>query len=317
VESNKNTIFSKSDNILSIEVTNDNLDKMTGSTNHNIEDLFNTMGNTKTDNLQSKYSQEVLTTSNNSEETEDHTENNNSESDLSTTPIIGELSQGVQYKTTQYHTEKNTGNIDLDTTLTTGQSVTRRPEVSIKTVGQETSLGISSSGEYLYKHTIDTTNQQKESKPTQKNIYQESDVTMQSNILSIKTSPDPKSPVSTENRITFSQAETEITLEIENDAKTGSNNQDPSTTASLASRPCECPTTSTTSKPSTTPGILTTSGTCICPDSMGGIREDETATNMPETTGRRRRRKEIEEMDLYVDNFDQKIIKKMPFLKFY
>ena len=38
---------------------------------------------------------------------------------------------------------------------------------------------------------------------------------------------------------------------------------------------------------------------------------------MPETTGKRRRRKEIEEMDLYVDNFDQKIIKKMPFLKFY
>merc|ERR1712179_708396 len=108
-----------------------------------------------------------------------------------------------------------------------------------------------------------------------------------------------------------------VTLEIENDAKTGSSNQDPSTTASLASTSCECPTTSTTSKQSTTPGILTTSGTCICPDSMGGIREEETATNMPETTGRKRRRKEIEEMDLYVDNFDQKIIKKMPFLKFY
>jgi hypothetical protein len=38
---------------------------------------------------------------------------------------------------------------------------------------------------------------------------------------------------------------------------------------------------------------------------------------MPEMKGRRRRRKEIEEMDLYVDNFDQKIMKKMPFLKFY
>jgi len=38
---------------------------------------------------------------------------------------------------------------------------------------------------------------------------------------------------------------------------------------------------------------------------------------MPETNGRRRRRREIEEMDLYVDDFDQKILKKMPFLKFY
>jgi hypothetical protein len=44
---------------------------------------------------------------------------------------------------------------------------------------------------------------------------------------------------------------------------------------------------------------------------------EETSTNMPEMKGRRRRRKEIDEMDLYVDNFDQKIMKKMPFLKFY
>jgi hypothetical protein len=38
---------------------------------------------------------------------------------------------------------------------------------------------------------------------------------------------------------------------------------------------------------------------------------------MPEMKGRRRKRKELEVMDLNVDNFDQKIMKKIPFLKFY
>jgi len=311
VDSIQNTIFSKSENVQSIEVTNNNLDKMTGSTKNTIKDQFSTtthMGNTKTDNLQSKYSQEVLTTSNNSEETEDQ-----SEPDLISTP----LSRGVPYETTQYHTEKNTGNIDIHKTLTTGQSVTRIPEVLPKTFSPETSQGKSGSEEYLGIQTLDATTQGRESKPTQKSLNQGSDVTLQPNTLSIKTSPNPKSSGNIEISETSPEAETGVTLEIENDAKTDLNNQDASTIASLASTPCQCPTTSTTSKQSTTPGILTTSGTCICPDSMGDIREEETATNMPETTGRRRRRKEIEEMDLYVDNFDQKIIKKMPFLKFY
>merc|ERR1719233_2645455 len=119
VDSIQNTNFSKFENVQSIEVTNDNLDKMTGSTKNTFKDQFNTithMGNTKTDNQQSKYSQEVLTTSNNSEETEDQSDNYNSESDLISTPIIGELSRGVPYKTTQYYTEKNTANKDIHKT---------------------------------------------------------------------------------------------------------------------------------------------------------------------------------------------------------
>ena len=78
---------------------------------------------------------------------------------------------------------------------------------------------------------------------------------------------------------------------------------------------------------------MTASGDCQCPIIPSDMQEgksiyalneptqksfaEETATNMPDTQGKRRRRKEIDEMDLYVDNFDQKILKKMPFLKFY
>ena len=45
----------------------------------------------------------------------------------------------------------------------------------------------------------------------------------------------------------------------------------------------------------------------------------ETATNMPHLggVGGGRRRREMEDMDLYVDTFDKKIAKKMPFLNFY
>ena len=57
----------------------------------------------------------------------------------------------------------------------------------------------------------------------------------------------------------------------------------------------------------------------------------ETATDLPVTSGGRRRwvlssklflisfclRREWDDDDLYVDDFDQKILKKMPFLKFY
>merc|ERR1711892_1527608 len=104
------------------------------------------------------------------------------------------------------------------------------------------------------------------------------------------------------------------TLAIDNDAKPSAIDKTPPQTTT-----CECPTTSTSSSTTqaTTPGILTTSGLCICPNSIDSSKEEETATNMPETKGRRRRRKEFEEMDLYVDKFDQKIMKKMPFLKFY
>merc|ERR1712106_948983 len=113
---------------------------------------------------------------------------------------------------------------------------------------------------------------------------------------------------------TTSGGENIKTLTIDNDAKPSAIDQTPPQTTT-----CECPTTSTSSSTTqvTTPGILTTSGLCICPNSIDSSKEEETATNMPETKGRRRRRKEYEEMDLYVDKFDQKIMKKMPFLKFY
>ena len=57
VDSIHNTNHAKTENMQFIDVTDDNFDKMTGSTNDNIKDLSNTirhMGNTKTDNLQSK-----------------------------------------------------------------------------------------------------------------------------------------------------------------------------------------------------------------------------------------------------------------------
>jgi len=87
---------------------------------------------------------------------------------------------------------------------------------------------------------------------------------------------------------------------------------------------CYCPTTqqptsepfTPTSRPTST-GTTTLSGRCICPGSVQSLAEEETATNMPKTDGKRRRRKEIEGMDLFVDGFDQKILKKMPFLGSY
>ena len=143
--------------------------------------------------------------------------------------------------------------------------------VSTKVFSQGTRLGISSSGEYVDKQTIDVANQGKESKPTQKIIiHQESAGSMTPKTLSTENtkSPDHKSSVIIENSKTSPTTETKDTLEIDNDANTGPNNLDSSTTASLPTTLCECPTTSTTSKQSTTPGIRTTSGTCICPDSI-------------------------------------------------
>jgi hypothetical protein len=57
-------------------------------------------------------------------------------------------------------------------------------------------------------------------------------------------------------------------LDIGNDAKTFYIDKDPtSTSTSTLNTPCVCPTISSlsTSTQSTTPGILTTSGSCICP----------------------------------------------------
>jgi len=87
---------------------------------------------------------------------------------------------------------------------------------------------------------------------------------------------------------------------------------------------CYCPTTQQPTSEPTTPtsrptatGTTTLSGRCLCPGSVQSLAEEETATNMPNTGGRRRRRKDIEGMDLFVDGFDQKILKKMPFLGSY
>jgi len=87
---------------------------------------------------------------------------------------------------------------------------------------------------------------------------------------------------------------------------------------------CYCPTTQQPTSEPTTPtsrptatGTTTLSGRCLCPGSVQSLAEEETATNMPNTGGKRRRRKDIEGMDLFVDGFDQKILKKMPFLGSY
>merc|ERR1712192_249798 len=82
-----------------------------------------------------------------------------------------------------------------------------------------------------------------------------------------------------------------------------------SVSSSTSTTPCICPSTTTT-------GTTTASGDCLCPDIILGPAEVETATDLPVTSGGRRRR-EWDDDDLYVDDFDQKILKKMPFLKFY
>ena len=63
-------------------------------------------------------------------------------------------------------------------------------------------------------------------------------------------------------------------LDIGNDAKTVDIYKDPSFTSPVTT-PCVCPTTSSlsTSTQSTTPGILTTSGSCVCPDITSSMVE--------------------------------------------
>merc|ERR1712192_253492 len=90
-----------------------------------------------------------------------------------------------------------------------------------------------------------------------------------------------------------------------------------SVSSSTSTTPCICPaTTNSFSTTTTTTGTTTASGDCLCPDIILGPAEVETATDLPVTSGGRRRR-EWDDDDLYVDDFDQKILKKMPFLKFY
>jgi len=92
----------------------------------------------------------------------------------------------------------------------------------------------------------------------------------------------------------------------------------PESVSSTSTTPCICPATTTSfgTTGSTTTGTTTASGDCLCPDIILGPAEVETATDLPVTSGGRRRR-EWDDDDLYVDDFDQKILKKMPFLKFY
>merc|ERR1711915_1130479 len=117
-------------------------------------------------------------------------------------------------------------------------------------------------------------------------------------------------PITQNSKLELSEAKTPISHEVDADEK--------ATTTDSRTTTCVCPSTTTSiTTTQITTGFVTVSGDCLCPIIPSDMLEEETATNMPDTQGKRRRRKEIDEMDLYVDNFDQKILKKMPFLKFY
>jgi len=106
-------------------------------------------------------------------------------------------------------------------------------------------------------------------------------------------------------------------IDKDNDQKTTMTQNRTSTTS------CICPTSGNTTIEAQTATSQTPTETtgsnfgCVCPDVLESLAEKETATDMPTARGRRRQRKEIEELDLFVDEFDEKILKKMPFLKFY
>lgn len=97
---------------------------------------------------------------------------------------------------------------------------------------------------------------------------------------------------------------------------------------------CICPPTSTqplheTTNMGTTPGSTTTTNGCICPNikseeespktstpsGLSSLSEVETSTQLPVIQKRRKRRQE-DDLDLSVDDFDQKLMKKMPFAKY-
>merc|ERR1711974_525046 len=67
----------------------------------------------------------------------------------------------------------------------------------------------------------------------------------------------------------------------------------PESVSSTSTTPCICPPTTTsfgTTGSTTMTGTTTASGDCLCPDIILGPAEVETATDLPVTSGGRRRR---------------------------
>lgn len=112
-------------------------------------------------------------------------------------------------------------------------------------------------------------------------------------------------------------AETDIDYENIDGSAVSEKTTEPTLTTS-----CVCPTItsslssdSSSTTTSSTVGTISSSGDCICPDIFSTLAEEETATSMPFLDGRRER--DIDEADLLVDDFDQKIFKNLPFPRFY
>jgi len=107
----------------------------------------------------------------------------------------------------------------------------------------------------------------------------------------------------------------ETTEDIDYDKTTKKSN-------STTKTPCICPTTQHTNSSGavSTPATSSPSTSeCACQDIIENLAEVETSTNIASTNIRRRgrrRRKEVGELGLFVDKFDEKILKKMPFLEF-
>merc|ERR1711892_1369187 len=225
-----------------------------------------------------------------------------------------------QTKTNHYSNEPNqdaaslsTKSTELSETLTT---TTLKPKEYSNEQNQDaTSLSTKSTelSETLSKTTLNPKEYSNKQNQDAMSLLTKSTELSETLATTTLKSPQSEKQESTEdpNKITSKAKITEIgkttsggenfnTLAIDNDAKPSVSDQTPPQTTT-----CMCPTTSSSSSTAqaTTSGILTTSGFCICPDTNYNSKEEETATNMPETKGRRRRRKEFEEMDLYVDNF--------------
>jgi len=92
-------------------------------------------------------------------------------------------------------------------------------------------------------------------------------------------------------------------------------------TSSTTTTSCVCPSSTSVSTEGTSTSIGTSTPTgCVCPGDQiktSTLSEIETATGSPINNGRRRRRKQADDLDLYVDDFDQKMLKKLPFFKSY